>query len=74
MFGIDGVYEYVFFFCDVRNVMEIWFKMLFNFVFLEIFGKDLEEKKRFFYCVVVGGGFIGVEFSGEFSDFIWCDV
>lgn len=36
----------------------------------EILGMDIEERKRFLYCVVVGGGFIGVEFSGEFSDFI----
>lgn len=74
MFGIVGVYEYVIFLCDVKNVIDICLKLMFNFMVCEILGMDIEERKRFFYCVVVGGGFIGVEFFGEFSDFILCDV
>ncbi|RWV90402.1 hypothetical protein GW17_00047402, partial [Ensete ventricosum] len=33
-----------------------------------------DEKRRLLHCVVVGGGPMGVEFSGELSDFIKRDV
>ncbi|KAJ8503690.1 hypothetical protein OPV22_004576 [Ensete ventricosum] len=42
---------------------------------LEIGRSILEdEKRRLLHCVVVGGGPMGVEFSGELSDFIKRDV
>jgi NADH dehydrogenase FAD-containing subunit len=37
-------------------------------------GISVEEKQRLLHCVVVGGGPTGVEFTGELSDFIMCDV
>jgi NADH:ubiquinone reductase (non-electrogenic) len=37
-------------------------------------GITVEEKSRLLHCVVVGGGPTGVEFTGELSDFIICDV
>lgn len=37
-------------------------------------GISVEEKRCLLHCVVVGGGPTGVEFTGELSDFIMCDV
>ncbi|KAG9458786.1 hypothetical protein H6P81_003294 [Aristolochia fimbriata] len=73
-FGIHGVKEHAIFLREVSHAQEIRRKLLLNLMLSDLPGFSDEEKTRLLHCVVVGGGPIGVEFSGELSDFIMRDV
>ncbi|RVW36703.1 Internal alternative NAD(P)H-ubiquinone oxidoreductase A1, mitochondrial [Vitis vinifera] len=72
-FGIHGVEEHAFFLREVHHAQEIKRKLLLNLMLSDVleFGSREVEAPTLCCC---GGGPIGVEFSGELSDFIMRNV
>jgi NADH:ubiquinone reductase (non-electrogenic) len=75
-FGIKGVMEHAMFLKEVEHGRAVRKKLLNNIERAEVslaMG-DIEMTKKLLHVVVVGGGPTGVEFCGELTDFINCDL
>lgn len=75
-FGIKGVQEYGMFLKEVEHGRAVRKKLLNNIERAEVAlaAGDVETMKKLLHVIVVGGGPTGVEFCGELTDFINCDL
>lgn len=69
-FGIPGVKEHAYFLREIADARAIRNKILTNFELATQIKTSLEERKQLLHFVIVGGGPTGVEFGGEFYDFL----
>jgi len=73
-FGTPGVREHAFFLKEVDDAIKLRRALVDRFERANMPSVSPEEKKRILSFVVVGGGPTGVEWSGEFSDFLKRDL
>jgi NADH:ubiquinone reductase (non-electrogenic) len=73
-FGTPGVREHAFFLKEISDAVKLRQALVDRFERANMPSVSMEEKKRILSFVVVGGGPTGVEFSGEFSDFLNRDL
>ncbi len=73
-FGTPGVQEHAFFLKEIDDARRLRSALVDRFERANMPSVPPEEKRRILSFVVVGGGPTGVEFSGEFSDFLKKDL
>jgi len=73
-FGTPGVREHAFFLKEVDDAIKLRRALVDRFERANMPSVSPEEKIRILSFVVVGGGPTGVEWSGEFSDFLKRDL